>query len=76
MQDLDASAMRLFHPLPGELPPVHLQHSDLLLQHHPQVLLVRERQDNRHPERPRCQAPRLPYQLFHVIWSRLQLGGM
>uniref|UniRef100_A0A0A9HE82 Uncharacterized protein n=1 Tax=Arundo donax TaxID=35708 RepID=A0A0A9HE82_ARUDO len=70
MQDLDAGAVRLLDLLPRELPPVHLQHGDFLLEHDPQVLLVRERQHNGNPERPRRQGPRLPYQLPHVIRGR------
>lgn len=72
MQDLDAGAVRLLDPLPGELTPVDLQHGKLLLQHDPQVLLVREREHDGRPERPGRQAPRLPYQLPHIIWRRLQ----
>ena len=72
MQDLDAGAVCLFDPLSRELPPVHLQHGELLLQDDPQVILVRERQHNGRPERPRRQAPRLPNQLSDAIRRRLQ----
>ena len=74
MQDLDAGAVGLVDPLLGELAPVHLQHGELLLQHDPQILLVREGQHDGRPEWLLGQAPSPPYQLPHVVRRRLQAG--
>lgn len=72
MQDLDAGAVRLLDPVLGEVPPVDLQHGELLLQDDPEVVVVRERQHNGRPERLGREAPGLPDQLSHVIRRRLQ----
>ena len=72
MQDLNSGAMRLLDPLLGEVPPVDLQHGELLLEDDPEVLLVREGQHDGRPERLGREAPGLPNQLSDVIRRRLR----
>ena len=72
MQDLNSGAMRLLDPLLGEVPPVDLQHGELLLQDDPEVLLVREGQHDGRPERLGREAPGLPDQLSDMIRRRLR----
>ena len=72
MQDLNSGAMRLLDPFLGEVPPVDLQHGELLLEDDPEVLLVREGQHDGRPERLGREAPGLPDQLSDMIRRRLR----
>lgn len=74
MQNLNSGAMGLLDPVVGEVPPVDLQHGELLLQDYPEVLLVRERQHDGRPERLGREAPGLPDELSDVIRRRLRSG--
>lgn len=74
MQDLNPGAMRLLDPVVGEVPPVDLQHVELLLQDDPEILLVREGQHDGRPERLGREAPGLPDQFSDVIRRRLRSG--